>query len=70
MLFQSKIDRALAHQAQRSAMERRDEDNELTPSDIMEKGDLPAMIIAGLVTLLPAALGALLLMCLAGWLFL
>lgn len=69
MLFQKRIDRAFRHQAEKNAGEKNSPDEELTPSDIMEKGDLPAMIIAALITILPVALGVLLLMCLAGWLF-
>ena len=40
------------------------------PADLMEKGDFAAMVIAGLITILPVALGVLLIMSLAGWLFL
>lgn len=67
MLLQGKIDRALKRQSEQKS--RRIEEEELVPADIMEKGDLPAMIIAGLITILPVALGVLLLMGLAGWLF-
>lgn len=70
MLFQKRIDRAFRLQReQRKADARRPEDDELTPADIMEKGDLPAMIIAALITIIPAALIVLLLLALAGWLF-
>lgn len=35
----------------------------------LEKGDLPAMILAGFVTIVPACLLALLVLCLVAWLF-
>lgn len=69
MLLQGRVDRALKRQAEQKKKGRRIEEEELVPADIMEKGDLPAMIIAGLITILPVALGVLLLMGLAGWLF-
>ena len=71
MLFQKRIDRAFRHQAEKGKGRRGNEekDNELRPSDIMEKGDLLAMIIAALITILPAALLVLLILAFAGWLF-
>ena len=69
MLLQGRVDRALKRQAEQKKKGRRIEEEELVPADIMEKGDLPAMIIAGLITIFPVALGVLLLMGLAGRLF-
>lgn len=69
MLFQKRIDRAFKHQAEANKDRKEKGDEELRPSDIMEKGDLPAMIIAALITILPAALLVLLIMCFVGWLF-
>ena len=61
MLFQGRIERAFKRQAELS--------DEITPADLMEKGDFAAMVIAGLITILPVALLVLLVMSLAGWLF-
>ena len=40
-----------------------------TPADVMEKGDLPAMLIAALVTIVPACLLVLAVLALAGYFF-
>ena len=69
MLFQKRIGRAFQHQADQNKGRKENEDEEPRPSDLMEKGDLSAMIIAALITILPVALLVLLIMCLAGWLF-
>lgn len=68
MLFQKRIDRAFRYQSE--TKQNRDEPEEQTPADLMEKGDLAAMILAALITIVPAALLVLLLMAAAGWLFL
>lgn len=34
----------------------------------LEKGDMPAMLISAFLVILPVAIGALLLLCLVGWL--
>ena len=69
MMFRGKFDRAKAFQKEQ--MRGRDlayDDENI--SDILEKNDTLAMIIAGLITFLPAALIAIGIICLAGWLFL
>ena len=68
MLFQKRLERAFRHQAETN--KDRDEPEELEPASLMEKGDLAAMIIAAVITILPAALLVLLLIAAAGWLFL
>ena len=40
-----------------------------TPADVMEKGDLPAMLIAALVTIVPACLLVLAVLALVGYFF-
>ena len=42
---------------------------ECTPADVMEKGDLPAMLIAALVTIVPACLLVLAVLALVGYFF-
>ncbi len=68
MMFRGKYDRA--HAFQKEQMKGRslacDDEN---IEDKLEKNDTLAMILAGLITFLPAALIALGLICLAGWLF-
>ena len=69
MMFRGKFDRA--HAFQKEQMQGQDlayEDENL--EDKLEKNDTLAMIIAGLITFLPAALIAIGIICLAGWLFL
>ena len=70
MLFQGRIERAFKRQAEQNKKRRQQENEEIPPADLMEKGDFAAMVIAGLITILPVALGVLLIMSLAGWLFL
>ena len=69
MIFQKKIDRAFQklHEDKQKT-----EEKEKRPalSDEMEKGDLPAMIIAAMITILPVALLALLALAGIGYLFL
>lgn len=77
MLLQKRIDRAFKYQAEENAREREatipyeSENNDLQPEpqDLMEKGDMFAMVVSALLVLVPAALGVLLLMALACWLF-
>ena len=69
MMFRGKFDRA--HALQKEQMQGRDlayDDENI--SDKLEKNDTLAMILAGLVTFIPAALIALGIICLVGWLFL
>ena len=67
-MFRGKYERARAFQqeqmkGQKLAVDEEDLEN------VMEKNDTLAMILAGLLTFLPAALIALAIICLAGWLF-
>ncbi len=68
MLFQSKVDRAMEYQARQKAAQG-DRAEEPSLKEGMEKGDLPAMILSALLVLVPVGLGALLLICGVGWLF-
>jgi len=70
MLFQKRIDRAFRHQSESNQDRDKGEREDLEPSDLMEKGDLAAMILAAVITILPVALLVLLIMAAAGWLFL
>lgn len=69
MLFQKRIQRALDYQAKKKKDLPKKGDDDLAPIDIMEKGDLLAMVLAALITIVPIALGVVLVMSLAGWLF-
>lgn len=67
-MFRGRYERARAFQreqmkGQKLAVDEEDLEN------VMEKNDTLAMILAGLLTFLPAALIALAIICLAGWLF-
>ncbi len=69
MMFRGKFDRAQA--LQKEQMRGRDlayDDEDI--ENKLEKHDTLAMILAALLTFLPAALIALGIICLAGWLFL
>ena len=68
MMYRGKFDRA--HAFQKEQMRGRDlayDDENI--SDKLEKNDTLAMILAALLTFLPAALIALGIICLIGWLF-
>ena len=68
MMFRGKYDRAKAFQKEK--MQGRDlAYNDENISDKLEKNDTLAMILAGLITFIPAALIALGIICLVGWLF-
>ena len=71
ILFERKFERARKLQTEKNAARQSDcngrEDLELT--DVMEKGDTLAMIIAGLITILPAALVTLVILAAAGYFF-
>lgn len=76
MFWQSKIDRAVKYQQEqkeKQEAERKEYSGEklYEPSyaEEMEKGDMLAMILAGCLTILPVCAGALLLIVLAGMLF-
>ena len=71
ILFERKFERARKLQKEKNAARQSDcngrEALELT--DVMEKGDTLAMIIAGLITILPAALVTLVILAAAGYFF-
>ena len=69
MMYRGKFDRAHAFQKEQMRGRNLAYDDE-NISDKLEKNDTLAMIIAGLITFLPAALIAIGIICLAGWLFL
>lgn len=70
MIFQKKVDRAMKHSHDRAKAQEGEGQPDLNPEDIMEKGDLPAMMLAGMVTILPVALVVLGILVLAGYFFL
>ena len=69
MPFAGRIERAekLSREQAKQRMGRYDE--EITPADIMEKGDGLAMFIAAMITLVPVCLVALAVLALVGYLF-
>ena len=69
MPFAGRIERAekLSSEQAKQRMGRYDE--ELTPADIMEKGDGLAMFIAAMITIVPVCLIALTVLALVGYLF-
>ncbi|MCR4950875.1 MAG: hypothetical protein K6A40_06095 [Solobacterium sp.] len=66
MLHQNKVDRALDYQHEQA--QNRDEEYdgrklyEPTTEDLIEKGDMPALIFSALLTLVPISLAVLLVM--------
>ena len=68
MIFRGKYERAREFQKEQLAGQQRAFDEDDLESRL-EKNDTLAMILAGLLTFLPAALIALGIICLAGWLF-
>lgn len=78
MLFQKRIDRAFAYQKEKAKKESSSPSGEYDPqkdreepalNDIMEKSDMPALILSALLTILPICLIVLLVMVGVGWLF-
>ena len=73
MLFQNKYERARKWQIEeknkRDAMSHNDPRNDVEIADLLEKGDLYALISSAMMTIMPAAILALLIMVLAGMLF-
>ncbi len=67
MMFRGKYDRARAFQKEQMKGQQLAADVDL--EDVLDKHDTLAMILSALLTFLPAALIALGLVCLAGWLF-
>ena len=69
MMFRGRFDRARAFQKEQ--MQGRDlAYDDVDIEDKLEKHDTLAMVLAALITILPAALLAIGIMLLAGWLFL
>ena len=68
MMFRGKYDRARAFQKEQMKGRPRAADAD-DLEGMLEKHDTLAMILSALLTFLPVALIALLLICLAGWLF-
>ena len=73
MLFQSKYDRARKWQIdeknKRDTMNPHDLKNDVEIADLLEKGDLYAMVSSAMFTIMPVAILVLLIMVLAGMLF-
>lgn len=71
MPFEGKYERAHKFQKEQKALRERNSryDDDLTPSDMMEKGDGCAMVIAALITIVPAALIVVALLAAAGYFF-
>ncbi len=67
MMFRGKFDRARAFQKEQMKGQQTAADVDL--EDVIEKHDTLALILSALITFLPAVLIALVLICLAGWLF-
>ena len=69
--FEGKFERA--HQFEREQRERRDKSTgygeDVTPSDLMEKGDGCAMVIAAFVTIVPVCLLVIGVLAAAGYFF-
>ena len=71
MPFQGKIERASEFQKEQKARMGRGSryDDELSPSDMMEKGDGCAMVIAAMITIVPVALIVVVALAAAGYFF-
>ncbi len=71
MLFQKKIDRAFdkLHEEKEEERKRENIHTEEQLKSQLEKGDLPALIISALITILPVALLGLLALCAIGYFF-
>ncbi len=73
MMFKDKYDRAKKwqlEQKQKREEGRTDTGYELSPEDLMEKGDMLAMMVSGVLTILPIVTILLLLIVLIGMAFL
>lgn len=70
MIFQKRVDRAMKHTHEQSVKREENARPDVEPQDLMEKGDLTAMVLSGMMTILPVALAVLGLLALAGYLFL
>lgn len=69
MPFAGRIERAQKLSSEQAEHRKGRYDDEIAPSDIMEKGDGLAMVIAALITIVPACLIALALLALTGYFF-
>lgn len=69
MPFSGRMERAQKLSREQAEHRRGRYDDEITPSDIMEKGDGLAMIIAAMITIVPVCLIALALLALTGYFF-
>lgn len=69
MPFAGRIERAEKLSHEQAEHRRGRYSDEITPSDIMEKGDGLAMLIAALITIVPVCLIALALLALTGYFF-
>ncbi len=74
MMFKDKYDRAkkwqLEQKEKRESRQSQNKGYEVSPEDIMEKGDMLAMMISGIVTILPIVTLLLLLIVFIGMAFL
>ena len=68
MIFRSKYDKQIKHIQEKNAGRERAYDRD-DVQNIMEKGDLPAMIISAMLVILPVALVFLLIVAAAGYFF-
>ncbi len=76
MLFQKKVDRAMEYSAERAVEQERgdtqydpkgkDLQEEESLGDVMEKGDLPALILSAMLIFVPVCLLVVLLICFFG----
>lgn len=69
MPFAGRIERAEKLSREQAKLRSGRCDEEITPADIMEKGDGLAMLIAALITIVPVCLIALAVLALVGYLF-
>lgn len=71
MIFQKRVERAMEHtHAKAVEREAASPHPDVDVEDITEKGDLPAMMLAGVFTILPVAILVLAILVLAGYFFL
>ena len=68
MLHQDKVDRAVAYRHEQAQQRQAEEEYdgrklyEPTAEDLIEKGDMPALILSALITIVPVCLAVLLVM--------
>ena len=70
MLFQKRVDRAMKYSKEKADENQREillrDDREEFLSERLEKGDIPALLISGLIVFLPASMIVVALMCFLG----